>query len=251
MTPALWSTAGVARFGSDNEAWEISAIDTAVSFLGNRLWAYNLVNVTTSAFQQLYVGYLERFTTAVLDAIEGRPVCLGHIDCYNEPIRVLEYVSQHWVRTSCFFLRRMGNIRGDRLRPGCKKRSRFSISDAITREMREWRDQSRPDTNPGQYRRYDAVERSSRERRVAAGSLPRASTLPLSPHDVQSPCTTPAVNNWRSTFNCRSPARVRPRPAQFRVHTHAATGCARIPEGNQPRASSRWAFRHLVFPAER
>ena len=90
--------------GSDNDAWEFSAVDTAVRFLGNRLWAYDLVNVTTSAFQQLYVGYLERFTNAVLDAIEGRPVCLGHIDCYNEPIRVLEYVSQHWIRTSCFFL---------------------------------------------------------------------------------------------------------------------------------------------------
>jgi len=50
------------------------------------------------------VGYLERFTPEVLQAIEGRPVCLGHIDCYNEPIRVLDYPSQHWIRTSCFFL---------------------------------------------------------------------------------------------------------------------------------------------------
>jgi len=90
--------------GSDNEAWEFSAIDTAVRFLGHRLWAYDLVNVATSAFRQLYVGYLERFTPAVLQAIGGRPVCLGHIDAYNEPIGVLEYVSQHWIRTSCFFL---------------------------------------------------------------------------------------------------------------------------------------------------
>jgi hypothetical protein len=90
--------------GSDNEAWEFSAIDTAVRFVGNRLWTYDLVNVATSAFRQLYVGYLERFTPAVLGAIEGRPVCLGQIDCYNEPIRVLEYVSQHWIRTACFFL---------------------------------------------------------------------------------------------------------------------------------------------------
>ena len=92
--------------GSDNDAWEFSAIDTAVRFVGNRLWTYDLVNVATSAFRQLYVGYLERFTPAVLDAIEGRPICLGHIDCYNEPIRVLEYASQHWIRTSCFFLPR-------------------------------------------------------------------------------------------------------------------------------------------------
>jgi hypothetical protein len=90
--------------GSDNDAWEFSAIDAAVTFLGSRLRSYDLVNVATSAFRQLYVGYLERFTPAVLRAIEGRPVCLGHIDCYNDPIRVLEYVSQHWIRTSCFFL---------------------------------------------------------------------------------------------------------------------------------------------------
>jgi hypothetical protein len=90
--------------GSDNEAWEFSAIDTAINFLGERVWTYDLVNVATSAFRQLYVGYLERFTPAVLDSLQGRPVCLGHIDCYNEPIRVLDYVSQHWVRTSCFFV---------------------------------------------------------------------------------------------------------------------------------------------------
>jgi hypothetical protein len=105
LTPGVVEPAGRRTLlGSDNEAWEFSAIDTAVSFLGNRLWAYDLVNVATSAFRQLYVGYLERFTPAVLQAIEGRPVCLGHIDGYNEPIRVLEYVSQHWIRTSCFFL---------------------------------------------------------------------------------------------------------------------------------------------------
>lgn len=90
--------------GSDNEAGEFSAVDTAINFLGNRLCTYDLVNVTTSAFRQLYVGYLERFTPALLNTIEGRPLCLGHIDCYNEPIRLLEYVSQHWIRTSCFFL---------------------------------------------------------------------------------------------------------------------------------------------------
>jgi hypothetical protein len=105
LTPGVLEQAGRRTLlGSDNEAWEFSAIDTAVRFLGHRVWAYDLVNVATSAFRQLYVGYLDRFTRAVLQAIDGQPVCLGHIDCYNEPIRVLEYVSQHWIRTSCFFL---------------------------------------------------------------------------------------------------------------------------------------------------
>jgi hypothetical protein len=105
LAPGVMEQAGRRTLlGSDNEAWEFSAIDTAVKFLGHRLWAYDLVNVATSAFRQLYVGYLDRFTPAVLQAIEKQPVCLGHIDCYNEPIRVLDYVSQHWIRTSCFFL---------------------------------------------------------------------------------------------------------------------------------------------------
>ena len=90
--------------GSDNVSWEFSAVDTALAFVGNRLWAYDLVNIATSAFRQLYTGYLSRFRPAVLEAIAGRTVCLGHIDCYNEPVRVLDFASQHWIRTSCFFL---------------------------------------------------------------------------------------------------------------------------------------------------
>ena len=34
----------------------------------------------------------------------GRPACIGHIDCYNEPIDVGTYRSQHWIRSCFFFL---------------------------------------------------------------------------------------------------------------------------------------------------
>jgi hypothetical protein len=90
--------------GSDNESWEFSAVDTALALVGSRLWAYDLINIATSAFRQLHTGYLPRFRPTVLEAIAGRAVCLGHIDCYNDPVRVLDFVSQHWMRTSCFFL---------------------------------------------------------------------------------------------------------------------------------------------------
>ncbi len=90
--------------GSDNASWEFSAVDTALAFVGSRLWDYDLINVTTSAFRQLHTGYLPRFLPTVLEAIAGRAVCLGHIDCFNEPIRVLDFASQYWMRTSCFFL---------------------------------------------------------------------------------------------------------------------------------------------------
>jgi hypothetical protein len=90
--------------GSDNSAREFSAFDSGLAFVGHDLQGYDLVNLTTSAFRQLYTDYLERFTPAVLAAAAVRPVCVGHIDCYNEPISVHGCVSQHWMRTSCLFL---------------------------------------------------------------------------------------------------------------------------------------------------
>jgi len=89
--------------GGDNSAREFSAFDRALDFVGSDIWSYDLVHFATSAFNTLYVAYLERFNASVLEAITGRAVCVGHVDCYNEPIDVLTYRSQHWIR-SCFFL---------------------------------------------------------------------------------------------------------------------------------------------------
>jgi hypothetical protein len=90
--------------GSDNASWEFTGFDAGLAQVGDDVWAYDLVNLTTSAFRQLYAGYLERFRPEVLQSIVGRPVCLGHIDCYNEVIEVGGCASQHWVRSSCLFI---------------------------------------------------------------------------------------------------------------------------------------------------
>ena len=90
--------------GGDNRFWEFSGADEALAWLGPRIWSYDLVHLATAAYNNLYVGYLRRFDMRVLHAIAGRPVCLGHIDCYNHPIRFLTYYSQHWIRTSFLFL---------------------------------------------------------------------------------------------------------------------------------------------------
>jgi hypothetical protein len=89
--------------GGDNHASEFSAFDRALQYVGSDIWSYDLVHFATSAFNTLYVAYLERFDTKLLEAIAGRPACVGHIDCYNEPIEVLRFRSQHWIR-SCFFV---------------------------------------------------------------------------------------------------------------------------------------------------
>jgi hypothetical protein len=90
--------------GGDNSSREFSAFDRALAAVGPEIWSYDLVHFATSAFNTLYVAYLERFDAAVLEAIAGRPACLGHIDCYNDPIEVRTYRSQHWMRSCFFFL---------------------------------------------------------------------------------------------------------------------------------------------------
>ncbi|MCC7124475.1 MAG: FkbM family methyltransferase [Acidobacteria bacterium] len=102
--PVAESSSAREVIGGDNSASEFSAIDAALAHVGVRIWHYDLVNIVTAAFEQLYVAYLERFTPAVLNAIAGQRVCVAHIDCYNEPIRVLGHHSQHWARTSFVML---------------------------------------------------------------------------------------------------------------------------------------------------
>ena len=88
----------------DNSSWEFSAFDRAIDFVGADVWSYDFVHCATSAFNTLYVAYLERFEPGLLLALAGRPACVGHIDCYNEPIEVGSHYSQHWIRSCCFFL---------------------------------------------------------------------------------------------------------------------------------------------------
>jgi hypothetical protein len=90
--------------GADNSGSEFSGWDQALSWIGPAIWSYDLVHFATSACFTLYVGYLERLDLRLLQNIVARPVCLGHIDCYNEPVRLFSYASQHWIRTSFFFL---------------------------------------------------------------------------------------------------------------------------------------------------
>jgi hypothetical protein len=89
--------------GGDNRAREFSAFDRGLEFVGGDIWSYDLVHFATSAFKTLYTAYLDRFDAELVASIAGRPVSVGHIDCYNEPVDVLTFRSQHWMRT-CFFI---------------------------------------------------------------------------------------------------------------------------------------------------
>lgn len=98
------TSSNVTLLGCNGEFSEFTAADVALRWFGSRLWSYDLAHIATAAFHTLYTAYLERFNTAMLALIAGRPVCVGHIDCYNEPVGLFSYRSQHWLRTSFLFL---------------------------------------------------------------------------------------------------------------------------------------------------
>jgi hypothetical protein len=91
--------------GGDNSFREFSAFDRAVQHVGSDLWRYDLVHFATSAFNTLYVDFLSRLDVALLERVVRHPTCLGHLDCYNHPVEVFNFHTQHWIRTGFFFLR--------------------------------------------------------------------------------------------------------------------------------------------------
>ena len=96
---------GRTLLGGNNTVREFTAFDRAIAWAGPSLRSYDLVHFATSAFNTLYTSYLDRFTPAVLSAAIERSACVGHIDCYNQPVRIGSFLSQHWIRTCFFFLR--------------------------------------------------------------------------------------------------------------------------------------------------
>jgi hypothetical protein len=94
----------VTLIGGSNEAWEFSAWDTAVAFLGRRILDCDFVHLTTAAFRQLYVRYLDLFDDNMLRVMRGRAAAVGHVDCYNAPVALLGTTCQSWLRTSFVFL---------------------------------------------------------------------------------------------------------------------------------------------------
>jgi hypothetical protein len=90
--------------GASDEQREFSSWDRGISYLGQRIYDYDLVHLATSAFRVLYTRYLDRFDTEMLGLVRGRSAVVGHIDYYNEPVTLLGRSLQAWVRSSFMFL---------------------------------------------------------------------------------------------------------------------------------------------------
>jgi len=93
-----------AVIGGKNEHREFSGFDRGIDHVGSQIWNFDLVHFSTDAFNSLYVDYLTRFRTSLLQITAKKVVCVGHIDCYNQPVEILGFQTQHWIRTCFFFL---------------------------------------------------------------------------------------------------------------------------------------------------
>lgn len=95
---------GITVIGASNEAWEFSAWNSAIAHVGARLDDFDFIHLTTSAFNQLYVRYLERFSSRMLSLARGRAAAIGHIDYYGVSESLLGIACQAWLRSSYIFL---------------------------------------------------------------------------------------------------------------------------------------------------
>ncbi len=90
--------------GGDNSYWEFSAWDRGLAQLDRMKERVDLIHVVTSAFDTLYTGYIDKFNSSLLKEVSRAKACVGHIDHFDRPVEVLARESQHWIRTSFFFL---------------------------------------------------------------------------------------------------------------------------------------------------
>lgn len=97
-------TPGAEVIHGSNRAWEFSAWDEGLAHVGGRIRDYDLVHLVTSAFNTLYTRYIDRIGPTLLEEVAGRAAALGHIDYYNDPVELLGYPGQAWLRSSFLFV---------------------------------------------------------------------------------------------------------------------------------------------------
>ena len=97
-------SSGFLLFSGDNRNWEFSGWQKIISLYKEEISKYDIIHFVTSKFNSLYTDYLDHFDESMLKYLMKNPVCIGHIDSYDEPIELFSKESQSWVRTCFFFL---------------------------------------------------------------------------------------------------------------------------------------------------
>lgn len=89
------------RMQANNVNREFSGWESAILNL-EQLKSLTHFLLVTSAFEQMYTGYLS-FVQKGLGLLNESRV-LGHLDCYPEPVEIFSSKSQWWIRTCFYFL---------------------------------------------------------------------------------------------------------------------------------------------------
>lgn len=94
----------VVLIGGDNGQWEFSGWDRGIAMLDRLRVGVDLVHFVTSAFDTLYTDFISRFDEALLARVAEAGAACGHLDQRGEAMELFGYASDHWIRTSFFFL---------------------------------------------------------------------------------------------------------------------------------------------------
>jgi len=97
-------TTGFRLLSGDNTQREFSGFQKILLQHRKEIESYDVVHFVTSAFNTLFIGYLDYFSMDCLPLIAHRPICLGHLDSYDKPVQIDGSSSQSWIRTCFFFM---------------------------------------------------------------------------------------------------------------------------------------------------
>jgi len=100
------SKTGARLLSGDNQFREFSGWQRIIDQYRDEIQNYDIVHFVTETFNTLYTGYLNNFDIMQLEYVLNEPICLGHIDYYDDPIVLFNERSQHWIRCCFFFISR-------------------------------------------------------------------------------------------------------------------------------------------------
>jgi len=95
---------GFRLLSGDNKQREFSAWQKILKEQSSQISKYDLLHFATDKFDTLYTDYLKEFKLLHLFQVSKIPICLGHIDYYDKPIKIGNLTSQSWIRTCFFFM---------------------------------------------------------------------------------------------------------------------------------------------------
>jgi hypothetical protein len=101
-----YSPSNLFLFNTSNSAFEFSSWDELYNLNYEDLKKADFILFVSSAWQEMYTGYLDSFSHANLKLLLSNQenFIAGHIDYYDKPGVLLSKKISHWIRTSFFVM---------------------------------------------------------------------------------------------------------------------------------------------------